>query len=87
MELSLGPHAEKLIRAKMKSGEFATPEDVVLAALRLLMQKPDDEFAPGELRALLDVADEQIDRGEVLDGEKVLRELRELRAQSRSKAG
>jgi hypothetical protein len=37
------------------------------------------DFAPGELDELLAVADREIERGEVLDGEDVFRKLRNLR--------
>lgn len=87
MKLNLVPEATRLVKARLKSGRYASPEDVVLAALQLLMQQPDDQFAAGELRKLLDVADQDIERGNVLDGEQVLREFRVLRARARSKAG
>jgi antitoxin ParD1/3/4 len=88
MKITLGPDAQRIIEARMKTGAYAKPEDVVLAALQSLAGEPAGEaFAPGEMDELLAVANDQIDRGDVLDGEQVLLELRELRNRSRSKAG
>jgi hypothetical protein len=63
----------------MKRGGYATPKDVVLAGLALLEQHDRvGDFAEGQLDALLVVADAEIARGEVVDGEEVFRELRGL---------
>ncbi len=63
----------------MRSGSYLTAEDVVVAGLAALSQQERmSQFSPGELDELLAVADSEIERGEVLEGEEVFRELRGL---------
>jgi Arc/MetJ-type ribon-helix-helix transcriptional regulator len=73
MNLMLNDDAQKLIHQQVTSGKYATPEDVVTAALHMLDQASRmDDFADGELDALL----EEGEAGESLDGEAVFAELR-----------
>jgi Arc/MetJ-type ribon-helix-helix transcriptional regulator len=77
MDLSLDAGARKLIDERVRSGKYATPEDVVTAALHALEQgERAGEFAPGEWDALLAEGEAS---GAALDGESVLAELRKLR--------
>ena len=79
MNLTLRPEIQKLIDARVASGEYPTPEDVVAAAVASLDQQERlSDFPPGELDALLAVGDEEIERGDVLDGEEVFRQLRSM---------
>jgi putative addiction module CopG family antidote len=85
MNVSLGIDAQKLIEEQVRSGKYASPEEVITAALYALDQDEHAEFAPGELDALLKEGD---DSGSALDGLSVLAELRALRhARDRSAAG
>jgi Arc/MetJ-type ribon-helix-helix transcriptional regulator len=82
MTLTLGPEAQKIIDERMKHGGYATPEDVVIAALALMGQSEDSgDFAPGELDRLIEEGERG---GDDLDGEQVLAELRDLRERSPS---
>jgi Arc/MetJ-type ribon-helix-helix transcriptional regulator len=84
MTLTLGPEAQKLIDERMKHGGYATPEDVVLAALALLGQTEDyGDFAPGEWNALLAEAERS---GQPVDAERVFDRLRELGAKEGRRA-
>ena len=79
MHVAITPAIQKLIQRRMKSGHYATPEDVLTAALNSLAQdEAANEFEAGELDQLL--ADGE-NSGEPLDGEEVLAELAKLRAQ------
>jgi antitoxin ParD1/3/4 len=79
MNLTLRTDIQKLIDDRVKNGAYQSAEDVVAAGLvSLRQQEQAGDFAPGELDKLLAVADAEIDRGEVLDGEEVFRELRAL---------
>jgi putative addiction module CopG family antidote len=82
MKLSLGLEAEKLIDERVRSGKYATAEDVVTAALHALEQDEHgaDEFGPGEWDALLEEGEAS---GPALDGNAVLAELRALRCTRR----
>jgi len=74
MSVELNPETLQLIEDRMRRGGYANADDVVRAALASLDQQT--EFEPGELDRLLAVADDQIDRGDVLDGEQVFAEIR-----------
>lgn len=79
MHMALTPELQKLIERRVKSGKYATPEDVVTAALHSLDQDEKmEEFEAGELDRLLAEGEKS---GESLDGETVLAELRRLREQ------
>ena len=80
MNLTLDENVGKLINDRVKSGQYASAEDVVIAALHSLdNDETFGDFAPGELDAL-------IAEGEAsgfLDGLAVLEELSGLRHKSR----
>lgn len=77
MNMPITPDVQLLIERRMASGNYATPDDVLRAALHSLEQEEElGEFAPGELDALLAEGEQS---GPALDGEAVLVELRGLR--------
>jgi Arc/MetJ-type ribon-helix-helix transcriptional regulator len=76
MSVVLNPETLRLIEDRLRRGGYANADDVVRAALASLDQQT--EFEPGELDTLLAVADAEIDRGDVLDGEQVFSEIRRL---------
>jgi Arc/MetJ-type ribon-helix-helix transcriptional regulator len=84
MDISVSPEAKRMIEERMKRGGYATPADVMLAALGALEQaEQSGDFEPGELDTLLAEGESS---GEPLDGEQVFKELRELPSR-RDKAG
>ncbi len=84
MNLALTPDVQKLIDERVKSGKYATPEDVVLAALLTLDQQEQfGDFAPGELDELLGEGERSIATHGTLDGKKAFRKRRERRAHAR----
>jgi antitoxin ParD1/3/4 len=62
MSVQLTPSAEAMIRQKVESGLYATVDEVIDEALRLL----DEHDRLRQLRAKLDVGLAQIGRGEVV---------------------
>ena len=77
IDISLSPKTQKLLKGRMKTGAYRSPDDAVRAGLAYLEQQEHaSDFEPGELQKLLAVADAEIERGELLDGEKVFREIR-----------
>ena len=77
--LSLDPEVQKLIDERVKSGRYATPEDVVAAALLTLDQQEWlGEFAPGELDELLAEGEQSITQDGTLDGTEAF-QLRRVR--------
>ena len=81
MQLTLDAKTSKLIEERVRSGQYSSPEGVVMAALHALeMDESEVQFAPGELNRLI----EEGEASEDLDGEKVLAELRQLGAAKRA---
>ncbi len=69
MQINLPANAERFISDKLKSGEYATAEDVVLAGLQILARKGDEDFAPGELETLIAEGERSIQEHGTLDGD------------------
>ncbi len=79
MNIDLSPETKKLLEVQIERGGYQSPDDALRAGLLYLeQQEHGGGFEPGELDALLAVADAEIERGEVLDGDEVFRELGEL---------
>ena len=54
MAITLSPKARKLLNERLKSGRYASPEEVLLAALASLRHQEEmGDFAPGELERLV----------------------------------
>ncbi|HEY8667019.1 MAG TPA: hypothetical protein VIL86_10155 [Tepidisphaeraceae bacterium] len=70
MNVSLKQELVKLIDQRLKSGTYATPEDVVAAAIvNLDQQERLGEFEAGELDALLAEGEKSIAEEGTLDGD------------------
>jgi Arc/MetJ-type ribon-helix-helix transcriptional regulator len=82
MMLTLSPATQKMIEEQMGRGGYASPDDVIVAALASLKQQQAvDGFEPGELERLLAEGDADIERGDVLDGDEALANRRRRRAE------
>jgi antitoxin ParD1/3/4 len=85
MNLALTRELEKRILQRVRSGRYQNAQEVIAAALSSLEQQElTNDFAPGEWDRLLKEGEES---GPALDGEVVLKELRQLRKRGRRKAG
>lgn len=74
MQLSLDSQIQQLITDRIKSGRYASAEEVVTAALVALEhEERSPNFTPGELNRLVAEAEAS---GPPLDGETVFAELR-----------
>lgn len=83
MKLSLPPELEKLIDKQIKSGRFASREDVIAAALLTLDQQEWlFDFASSELDALLAEGEQSIAEEGTLDGKESLKLRRRARRAS-----
>ena len=70
MNVSLTPELEKLVRDKVKSGQYESAVDVVRDALRFLEERDQVRQAQTqELRKKIDKGLESLERGEGVDGE------------------
>ena len=81
--IALTPHLDRLVREKVDSGKYDSPSDVVQDALRLLEQR--DSFALMQLKQDLELAWEEGERGEFVDGPSVFAEIRKLSKTRRSR--
>jgi Arc/MetJ-type ribon-helix-helix transcriptional regulator len=80
MNVTLSERTQRLVEEQLVRGGYATPEEVVEAALASLTQQQNvGDFEPGELDALIAVGDAEIERGEVLDGDDALAERKRRR--------
>jgi antitoxin ParD1/3/4 len=78
VNVSLTPELEKLVQAKIASGRFHSPNEVVGEALHLLeQQEVDRETDLKELQARMDEALASLDRGEGVDGEEFMQRMRD----------
>ena len=84
MEILITAERQKFLEQKVRSGAYRSIDEVIEAGLAALeMQETYGDFAPGELDKLLTEADEDFEKGDVVDGEEVFRELKEMSAAKR----
>ena len=87
MNVSLTPELERFVQSRVASGRYQTASEVVREGLRLLEEREQSrETVIQELRAKIRRGIEQADRGELLDGDAVFDEIRQLSARRRSAA-
>ncbi|SPF42037.1 conserved hypothetical protein [Candidatus Sulfopaludibacter sp. SbA4] len=96
LDISLTPELEQFVESRVASGRYQTPSEVVREGLRLLAEREQEglrllaereqagEAAVEELRAKIRRGVEQADRGELLDGDAVFEEIRQMSARRRA---
>ena len=85
LNVSLTPELEQFVQSRVASGLYQTASEVIREGLRLLEERERArEAALEELRVKIRRGVEQADRGELLDGERVFEEIRQLSARRRS---
>lgn len=77
MIINLNYQLENLVQKQIKSGKYTTANDVIEEALNLLEKRNQYDDWVEEIRHKIDIADEQLNRGEGIDGETAISELRE----------
>jgi antitoxin ParD1/3/4 len=84
MNITLKPEQSELIQQKLNSGKYNNAEEVIAEALQLLYQR-DREYETWveETREKVDVAIEELRRGEGIDGNIVIAQLKEKLRQAR----
>ncbi|MBD2570797.1 ribbon-helix-helix domain-containing protein [Anabaena lutea] len=88
MNIQIQPELEQIIQAQIATGRYTNPEDVISKALKLLLEweKGYQQWVE-ETREKVDVAIEQLDRGEGIDGDVVISQLRDKLRQAREIQG
>lgn len=84
MNITLKTEQVELIKQKINSGKYNNAEEVIAEALQLLSQR-DHEYQTWveETREKVDVAIEELRRGEGIDGDVVIAQLKEKLRQAR----
>lgn len=78
MDVSFKPELERFIHSQVESGKYPSAADVILAGIQLPEER--ERIYQGrfeELRREVLIGVEQLDRGEVVDGEVVFQQLRD----------
>jgi antitoxin ParD1/3/4 len=79
VNISLTPELDAFLQSRVSSGRYQTASEVVREALRMLeRQEKEREEAFQQLKAKLERGASQAERGELLDGDEVFDELRQL---------
>jgi antitoxin ParD1/3/4 len=88
MNIQIKPELEQIIQAQIATGRYTNPEDVISKALKLLLEWDEGyQNWVEETREKVDVAIEQLDRGEGIDGDVVISQLRDKLRQARERQG
>jgi antitoxin ParD1/3/4 len=84
MNIQIKPELEQIIQAQIATGRYTNPEDVISKALKLLLEwdKGYQNWVE-ETREKVDVAIEQLDRGQGINGEVVISQLRDKLREAR----
>jgi antitoxin ParD1/3/4 len=84
MNITLKTEQVELIKQKINSGKYNNAEEVIAEALQLLSQR-DHEYQTWveEMREKVDVAIEELRRGEGINGDVVIAQLKEKLRQAR----
>ena len=86
MNIQIKPELEQIIQAQIATGRYTNPEDVISKALKLLLEwdKGYQNWVE-DTREKVDVAIEQLDRAEAINGEVVISQLRDMLRQARER--
>ncbi len=77
MNVSVGKDFEEFVKSKVASGDYASVSEVVRDGLRLLKEKELlQEARLQSLRGEIQKGIDQVENGEVLNGEEVMEDLR-----------
>lgn len=84
MNIQLKPELEQIIEAQIATGRYSDAEEVIDKALKLLLEWDKGyQHWVEKTRQKVEVAIEQLDRGEGIDGEVVIERLRSKLRQAR----
>jgi antitoxin ParD1/3/4 len=85
MAIVLKPEHERFIQSQIDAGQFSNPEQVIDTAFRLLERQSAEylQWVNG-VREKVTIARDEVARGEVLDGEKVVNDILDRFRQGRA---
>ena len=76
MTITLQPEQEQFIQTQLASGRYTNATEVIAEALQLLEKRNHYDRWVEELRNKIDIAAAELDRGEGIDGEIAINQLR-----------
>ena len=77
MNVNLGPILDKFVAELLKSGLYQSQSEILREGLRLLREREElKKFRFAELKREIDLGIAQAERGEFVDGEKILAQIR-----------
>jgi antitoxin ParD1/3/4 len=84
MNIQIKPELEQIIQAQMATGRYVNAEEVISKALMLLLEseKGYQQWVE-DTREKVDIAIEQLDKGEGINGEIVIAQLRDKLRQAK----
>ncbi|NEQ67754.1 MAG: type II toxin-antitoxin system ParD family antitoxin [Symploca sp. SIO2D2] len=77
MNIILNPKLENLIQQQITSGKYTSIDNVLEDALALLEKRNQYEQWVEEIGQKIDIAAQQLERGEGIDGKTAINQLRE----------
>ncbi len=77
MNIILNPKLENLIQKQIISGRYTSIDNVLEEALTLLEKRNEYEQWIEEIEQKIDIAAQQLEKGEGIDGETAINQLRE----------
>jgi antitoxin ParD1/3/4 len=83
MNFTLKPEQQQFIEAELRTGRYTNPDEIIAEALRLLEKRNQYDLWLEEVRNKVDIGIEQIDRGEGVDGESAIAQLKAKLQKSR----
>jgi antitoxin ParD1/3/4 len=76
MTIALPPEQEQFIQSQLATGRYANATQVIAEGLRLLEKRNQYEHWIEDIRPQIDIAADQLDRVEGVDGETVITQLK-----------
>lgn len=83
MNINLNSQLENLVQKQIISGKYTNAENVIEEALNLLEKRNQYDDWVKEIGQKIDLADEQLNRGEGIDGTTGISQLREYLIQGK----
>jgi len=81
MEIMLSPRLTQLVEQQIASGQYESVDELFEVALNLLAKRDQYDQWVQDIGEKIDVAIQQLDRGEGVDGETAISRLRQRLAQ------
>ncbi len=83
MNFTLKSEHQQFIQAELSAGHYANSDEIIDAALQLLSKQKQYSQWLEEIQIKIDLAAEQLDRGQGIDGSTAIEQLRERLHQTR----